>query len=225
MIYEVEYSKRRKTLGISVERDRRVIVHAPETLSPTRIEQIVESKREWIESKINDVQKYSEQPGKKEFVSGESLMLLGRQYRLVVSCTALKGVQFDGTTFTISQENQKKANDLFKKWYKDYALQIIEPIAKDFANKLGVNYNSCKIAGDMSFRWASCTPKGNIRFNWRIIKAPQFVIEYLIVHELAHLRISNHSSEFWNVVAIQVPNYREAKQWLKDNGAVLEVDF
>ena len=76
----------------------------------------------------------------------------------------------------------------------------------------------------MKYRCASCTAKGNVNFSWRIIKAPVFVIEYLIVHELAHLRISEHSPEFWNIVSIQVPSYEDAKIWLRDNGNVLEVD-
>ena len=94
-----------------------------------------------------------------------------------------------------------------------------------YAQKLGVNYNGCSVTDSMKYRWASCTPKGNVNFSWRIIKAPVFVIEYLIVHELAHLRISEHSPEFWNIVSIQVPSYEDAKIWLRDNGNVLEVDF
>ena len=76
MDYQVEYSKRRKTVGIFVERDRRVIIRAPEVLPADKIEAIVESKKAWIEAKINDTRKYPEKPDKKEFVSGESMMLM-----------------------------------------------------------------------------------------------------------------------------------------------------
>lgn len=225
MDYQVEYSKRRKTVGIFVERDRRVIVRAPEGLPTEKIEAIVESKKAWIEAKINDTRKYPEKPDKKEFVSGESMMLLGRNYGLVVVREVFDEVRFDGATFQISSYHQSEANDLFVEWYKNYALAEIEPMAKEFARKLGVKYNSCSISETMRYRWASCTPKGNINFNWRIIKAPRFVIEYLIVHELAHLRVSNHSPEFWNIVSIQVPMYEDAKLWLRGNGHMLEVDF
>lgn len=225
MDYQVEYSKRRKTVGIFVERDRRVIVRAPEGLPADIIETIVESKKAWIEAKINDTRKYPEKPDKKEFVSGESMMLLGRNYSLVVVREVFDEVRFDGATFQISSYHQSEANNLFVEWYKNYALAEIEPMAKEFAHKLGVNYNSCAISETMKYRWASCTPKGNINFNWRIIKAPRFVIEYLIVHELAHLRVPNHSPEFWNIVSIQVPMYEDAKLWLRDNGHMLEVVF
>lgn len=225
MDYKVEYSKRRKTVGIFVERDRQVIVRAPEGLSADKIAVIVESKKNWIEAKINDARKYPEKPEKKEFVSGESMMLLGRNYNLLVVKEYFEEVRFDGATFQISSYCPSKANELFLAWYKDYALREIEPMAKSFAKKLGVNYNSCAISETMKYRWASCTPKGNINFNWRIIKAPRFVIEYLIVHELAHLRVPNHSPEFWNIVSIQVPMYEDAKLWLRDNGQILEIDF
>lgn len=225
MVYEIEYSSRRKTVGIFVERDRKVIVRAPEGLEPSRIAAIVEAKKEWIESKINDIRKYPEKPDKKEFVSGEAMMLLGRNHKLIIQNEKYDGVRFDGASFFISKSNQEKANELFIDWYKAYALQQIEPIAKTFAQQLGVSYTSCNISETMKYRWASCTPKGNINFNWRIIKAPTFVIEYLIVHELAHLRVPNHSPEFWNMVSIQVPMYEDAKEWLKENGNVLEIDF
>ena len=225
MVYEIEYSKRRKTVGILVERDRRVIVKAPEGFPASRIQEIVEKKKDWIEEKVNNSYKYPTQPSKKEFVSGESMMLMGRNCTLLVINENIRGIKFDGFSFRISKNNQERAHNLFVSWYKKYALSQIEPMAKSFAQRLGVTYNGCSVTDTMKYRWASCTPKGNVNFSWRIIKAPVFVIEYLIVHELAHLRISEHSLEFWNIVSIQVPSYEDAKIWLRDNGNVLEVDF
>ena len=223
--YEIEYSKRRKTLGIFVERDKRVIVRAPEGLAPSRIAEIVASKKDWIEAKLNDERKYPDHPQRKEFVSGESMMLLGHSHNLYVREDEFDGIHFDGVSFEIAKSNQSKANELFTQWYKNFALKTIEPMAQSFADRIGVKYKQCNISETMKYRWASCTPKGNINFNWRIIKAPKFVIEYLIVHELTHLRMSNHSDGFWNAVSIQLPRYLEAKEWLKNNGNLIETDF
>ena len=77
----------------------------------------------------------------------------------------------------------------------------------------------------MRYRWGSCTPQNNLNFNWRIIKAPWFVIRYIVVHELIHLIESNHTPEFMNILSIQAPDYQKAKDWLKQNGHLLEVDF
>jgi predicted metal-dependent hydrolase len=89
------------------------------------------------------------------------------------------------------------------------------------ARELGVEVAEVRIA-DPRYRWGSCTPKNNVHFNWRLIKAPMFVIDYVIVHELAHLIEPNHTPRFWNIVRTQAPGMEKAKTWLKEHGALLE---
>lgn len=223
MDYELKYSKRRKTLGIIIERDGKVVVTAPEGLPPTRVDELVKSKAAWIEEKIKEQGKYLQDQTKKEFVNGEYLLYLGHPCRLNISDEQFKGVRYDGD-FTISRHSQEKASDIFQAWYKKQCLETVKPLAERYAKSLGVAYNECQVV-DMHYRWASCTPKGNLRFNWRAIKAPLTVVQYLIVHELAHLIEPNHSEAFWNIVAVQVPSYKEAKEWLRVNGAQIETDF
>jgi len=220
--YQIKYSNR-KTLNISVERDRSIIVRAPHYLTADRIDKIVQSKRQWIKEKLNHAQKYPLIAENKEFVSGETLMYLGKNYQLLVVDEEFEGIEFE-QRFKISKANQPKANELFKKWYLKQALIKIEPLATKYAKSLGVQYNQFKTS-EMKYRWGSCTPANNIIFNWRIIKAPMYVLEYLVAHELVHLIENNHTPRFWNILSIQVPNYEKAKNWLKKNGQLLEVDF
>ena len=220
--YEIKYSDR-KTLNITVERDRTIIVRAPRHLSESRINELVYSKRLWIKEKLAHSQKYPVDSEYKEFVSGETLMYLGKNYQLLVQDEEVEHIVFE-QRFIISKSNQPKANTLFKAWYKQQALKKIEPIAKRVAKNLGVEYNECKVS-EMKYRWGSCTPANNIIFNWRIIKAPMIVLEYLVAHELVHLIEPNHTSRFWNILSIQAPNYHRAKGWLKKHGHRLEVDF
>lgn len=220
--YEIKYSKR-KTLNITVERDRKIIVRSPFDLSIEKIEAIVQSKKQWLKEKINHAQKYPIDTEPKEFISGESLLFLGKNYQLLVVDEPIEGIEFN-QRFRISVQNQEKANELFKKWYMKQALIKIEPLAKMYAENLGVKFNEFKTS-QMKYRWGSCTPSNNIIFNWRIIKAPMYVLEYLVAHELVHLMENNHTPRFWNVLSIQVPNYQRAKNWLKNNGHLLEVDF
>lgn len=220
--YHIKYSNR-KTLNISVERDRSIVVRAPHYLTPEKIDKIVQSKRQWIKEKLNHSQKYPLTAESKEFVSGETLMYLGKNYQLLVVDEEFDGIEFD-QRFKISKVNQPKANELFKKWYLRQALIKIEPLATKYANSLGVQYNQFKTS-EMKYRWGSCTPANNIIFNWRIIKAPMYVLEYLVAHELVHLIENNHTPRFWSILSIQVPNYEKAKNWLKKNGQLLEVDF
>lgn len=220
--YLIKYSNR-KTLNITVERDRQVVVHAPANLSEDKIREIVSSKKDWIMGKLMHVQKYPVVVSAKEFVSGEALMYLGKNYQLLVVNADIEGIELD-KQFKISKKNQAIANELFKQWYKKQAIEKIKPLAIEYAKNLGVQFNECRIS-EMKYRWGSCTPKNNINFSWRIIKAPMFVIRYIVVHELIHLIESNHTPTFWNILSIQVPDYQKAKDWLKTYGYLLEVDF
>ena len=92
---------------------------------------------------------------------------------------------------------------------------------KQHARALGVDFKAAKIV-DNRYHWGSCTVSDNVNFNWRLIKAPMFVIDYVIVHELAHLIEANHTSRFWSLVRANTPRMDKAKAWLKEHGQILE---
>jgi predicted metal-dependent hydrolase len=188
-----------------------------------KIQQAVEAKKLWLFEKMNHEQKYPSKRQRKEFVSSEALLYLGRHYRLEVTDADEPGVQFQAGFF-ISRQSQPQAAKLFRQWYLDRAWERIPARAKYFAQAMGVRFHRLLIS-DLKVRWGSCTPNSNLNFNWRIIKAPTVVIDYLIVHELAHLIEPNHTPWFWNVVSVQVPRAAWAKGWLRDHGDLLEVDF
>lgn len=222
LTYTIIYSQR-KTLGLSVERDRSVVVRAPHGTGEDVIKRAVEAKRLWIYTKVNHAQKYPVQARRKEFVSGEALLYLGRNYRLEITDEAVDGVQFH-SGFRMARDDCSRAGQLLKAWYIERAHAKLPPRIAQFASALGVAYERVLVS-EMRARWASCTPKNNLNFNWRIMRAPIPVIDYLIVHELAHLLEPNHTPRFWNIVAIQVPRYEAAKTWLRENGSALEEDF
>jgi len=220
--YEVIFSKR-KTITLSVERDRTIVVRAPVGTSEEMIRQAIEAKKLWLYEKVNHQQKYPPQPIRKEFVTGETILYLGRNYRLEITDSDAPGVRFE-SRFYISHRHQSDAAQLLREWYIERAYEKLLPKARYFARALGVSFNRILVS-DLKVRWASCTPKNNLNFNWRIMKAPVLVIDYLIVHELAHLLEPNHTEMFWHIVAVQVPRYEMAKEWLRDNGSVLEEEF
>jgi len=222
LAFQIVYS-RRKTLALSVERDKSVIVRAPEGMPEEKIHRAIEAKKFWLYQKVNDEQKYPSRPVRKEFVSGETIVYLGRNYRLEVTDNELSGVNFQ-SRFQISRKNQPHAAELFRMWYLQRAEERIPRRAKYFAEALGVRFNRILVS-DMRVRWGSCTPKSNLNFNWRLMKAPTTVIDYVIVHELAHLIEPNHTRQFWNIVSIQVPRFDWARQWLRRHGELLEIDF
>lgn len=222
--YTVIYSTKRKKLTISVERDRSVVVRAPEGTAPEKIEAAVNAKRQWLFLKIHHPQKYNDlpHPPGKELVNGESLLYLGRLYRieLVEEGEEIKFAQ----KFLIPKQLAGQKRPLFRAWYKERAREKILSRVPAHAKNLGVTYDQAKIM-DSKYRWGSCTPKDNLNFNWRLIKAPMFVIDYVIVHELAHLLEPNHTPRFWNIIRAQITKLDKAKAWLKENGAMLELDI
>lgn len=220
--YSIQYSNR-KTLSIIVERDRRVVVRAPLNTSKELIEKEISKRKYSLFQKINHPQKYENPKPRKEFVSGESILFLGTHYKLEVVQDEIEGILFDNK-FYIKNANRTKAEQLFRIWYFNQAVDRIIPRVKYYAKNMGVSCKSIKIV-DLKYRWGSCSPKDNINFNWRLIKAPIFVIDYIIVHELTHLIQPNHTPEFWNILSIQIPSYEKAKEWLKRNGAILEDEF
>lgn len=222
LAYKVVYS-RRKTLTITVERDRSVVVTAPEGTTPEKIRQVVESRKLWLYEKTRDVQKYDPlpHPPGKELVTGESLPYLGRLYRIEL-------VEGDGEIcfdqkFIVPRACAGKS-PAFRDWFISQAKATILPRVVSHAKNLGVAFKEAKI-GDGKYRWGSCTPQDNVIFNWRLIKAPMFVIDYVVVHELAHLIEQNHTPRFWNIVRSQTPGMEKAKAWLQKNGALLEEDL
>jgi predicted metal-dependent hydrolase len=222
LAYTIKKSAKRRKLTITVERDRRVIVHAPAGATEEKIHQVVESKRQWIFEKIGHPQKYQDlpHPPGKELVSGESALYLGRQYRIEMVKTGLSQIQFAQRFFIPAGEGKKRA-EVLREWYIDKAKEKIAPRVQRHARELGVNVAEVKIV-ENRYRWGSCTLKNNVNFNWRLMKAPMFVIDYVIVHELAHLIEANHTPKFWNIVRTQAPIMEKAKAWLKEHGELLE---
>jgi hypothetical protein len=220
--YTIVRSPRRRKLTITVERDRSVVVHAPESTSEEKIHQVVEAKRQWIFGKMHHPQKYRAlpHPPGKELVNGESALYLGRHYRIEVVKTGLSEIRFN-QRFYIPAAHAGKRQEVLREWYIQRAQAKIIPRVKHQARKLGVTYSKVKIVDNL-YRWGSCTVNNNVNFNWRLIKAPMFVIDYAIVHELVHLIEANHTPRFWNIIRAQSPTMEMAKAWLKENGQLLE---
>lgn len=222
--YNIIYSKQKK-LTVTVERDRTVVVRAPEGTDPERIREIVESRKPWIYEKTRHIQKYKglPHPPGKELVNGESLLYLGRNYRIEIIDSEEQDIQFS-QKFIVPKALYIKRREVFKQWYMAKAREKLLPRVQLFAKNLGVDYNLVKIV-DIKYRWGSCTLKDNLNFNWRLIKAPMYVIDYVIVHELTHLFEANHTLRFWNIVRSQSAKMNNAKQWLKEHGEILEMDI
>lgn len=223
--YEIRRSAKRRNVTITVERDRTVVVHAPVGVPEDKLRQLVDGKRQWLFEKLNDAQKYQPLPHApgKELVNGESALYLGRAYRIELVDVADTVVRFTGK-FLIPRSRSGERKRVLRQWYMQRAKEKILPRVTLHARNLGVSYGQARIS-DSRFRWGSCTPGNNLNFNWRLIKAPMFAVDYVIVHELAHLIESNHTPRFWNIVGSQLPSMDRARNWLREHGHSLEEEI
>ena len=201
-------------------------VRVPEYVGDERVAAFLQKKRRWIRSKVAEIQLLPPQRTK-ELVSGESFAYLGRHYRLKVQEGHQVGVSLSGgylkaTIRPTEQDEHKtlKIQQYLQNWYRNKAQERLKEKTDRFAKQIGVSPAAVSVRNFKS-RWGSCDKKGQVVFNWNIIKAPHSVVDYVVVHELCHLIHPNHSKEFWQVVSRFDSNYLEHRQWLKIKGAGL----
>lgn len=116
----------------------------------------------------------------------------------------------------------KEMSKQLRFWMIEEAAELIKKRTAEYSTILGVNYNNIRIK-DTKTRWGSCSSKRNLNFNYRIIMAPDNIMDYIIIHELCHLKHMNHGKKFWETVELFMPDYKECKEWLKLNGMKLYV--
>ena len=228
--YQLIRSARRRTVSISVKSDCSVRVLAPSTLPEKKIVELVETKRQWILSKILHFKKLQENYKEKEYVSGESFTYLGQNYRLKITAAGRFGdVKLQGGRFNVCvppdmlpETHNQIVVKLLAKWYQEHALVLLRAKTKRYARQMKVFPASVDIE-DYKSRWGGCHPDGRIVYNWKIILAPHSIVDYVVVHELCHLVQGNHSNKFWKLVESIILDYADRREWLKCNGSGLRI--
>jgi predicted metal-dependent hydrolase len=125
--------------------------------------------------------------------------------------------------FLLAARQREKARAVFENWYRQQAAQVIKPRTSDLAEQNGFQFQIIRINGAKT-RWGSCGPKGSLNFSWRLVMAPPEIIDYVIIHELVHLRVRNHSKRYWAAVNQIMPDFKQRRAWLQKNGYQLSLD-
>ena len=214
---------KRKTLGVEVTHDARLIVRAPKTASLAYIEKVVSKKQLWIQSKQKLVTEKQQLVQPKEFISGEGFLYLGDTYQLHIVDDCSPSLSFDQGFYLLSSVlNEKSPQVLFIDWYRKQAYQKIKERIDWYSDLFGFKYNKFSITNAQK-RWGSCNTKGNLYISWRLIMAPLHVVDYVVIHELTHLKEMNHSKKFWDKIRVMIPDFQKSLNWLKENGHLLVI--
>lgn len=214
--YDVFFSKR-KTIGITVTPEGEVVVKAPETALQDRIQKIVTKKAPWIIKQQEYFLSFQPRSEEKKYISGESHLYLGRQYKLKVKKGAKNDVSFDGRQIVVYHKNNSSAKKVLNNWYRHRAGLKFAELAVPMINRFQKYrvFNPLISVLEMKARWGSCTPKGKIILNPQLIKAPRPCIEYVILHELCHLVHRNHSKKFFALQKKEMPDWEKWKNKLE----------
>lgn len=219
--------RKRKTMSIEVETTGEVTVIAPVGTSTEDIMEKVKSRAGWIVSKQYESKFINDTKINREAVSGESYMYLGRNYSLDIrvdenidniSVKLFQG-KFVVNTYIKDEDLIKKA---MENWYREKTLAKVKERVSYYSSYFNDEVTDVKVK-EQKKRWASCTSKNELLFNWRCVMAPVFVLDYIVVHEMCHMEYKNHSKDFWNRVYAVMPDYEVRKSWLKNNGIKMDI--
>jgi len=227
---------RRKTIALIVQADGSLLVRAPQRVTNRQIAEIVEQKAEWIRTRQEQVQA---RPVAEvhHFASGEQFWYLGSACRLLVIQGRQNRLEYSGWAFKLTvippshlhladgkaeEERRALGKLLFTAWYRQQAHKVLVERVALLAQQHGFSYRQVKITSART-RWGSCSSRGTLSFPWRLVMAPEAVIDYVVVHELVHTVIRGHGPDFWKRVQTFVPEYKQHVRWLKENGGLLEV--
>ena len=212
--YKIIRSKR-KTIALIIESDGRLVVRAPKRVSDREIKRLVTQKEKWIREKQCEVQKNYTPIKPKSYVDGETFWYLGKNYPLKI-VDDLQPPLVLGRKFYLANRARVHAREMFTEWYREQARAEVTRRADYYTNRHDLQYRKIRITSART-RWGSCSSTGNLNFTWRLVMAPPGVIDYVVAHEVAHLKIKNHSKSFWALVERIMPDYKRYNAWLKEN--------
>ena len=212
---------RRKTIALIVQGDGTLTVRAPLRMAEGRIRAFVEGHAEWIKEKKNQA-KASAVPAPRGYLPGEAFPFLGVAYPLAIVPGQRQALALVDGRFQLASSALPEAEQTFTRWYRRKASEVLSQRAAQLASVHGLEYQKVRISSART-RWGSCSPKGVLSFTWRLVMAPPEVIDYVITHELAHLKVRNHSKSYWEQVGWMMPAFKQWRVWLRKNGASLNL--
>jgi predicted metal-dependent hydrolase len=233
--YRIRRSQRVSNARIVVKPGQVEIV-APLQIPEHKLHKFVEAKQQWVTQALKKMADSSPQKSgfvPTEFEPGANITYQGNAYPLTVKPTKLKRVKIEFTQgYTVyvpeslnnTDDYNRQIKEALIRWMKKQTKQLVEQMIEIHASKHQLFPRTITIKTQKS-RWGSCGIHNDININWLLIMAPKEVLEYVVVHELCHIRVRNHSSKFWSLVAEHMPDYQNRRNWLKKQGRSLMMAF
>lgn len=215
--FAIKRSRRRRTLGITIERDGELVLTAPEGVPIDEIERLTRRKTLWIYQKLSEREFLIGPTREKEYVPGETFFYLGRGYRLrLTDDLNAPPLRLQHGWFELLRDEVERGERHFMSWYATSGTPWLERRVELYALRVGVAPPPLKVK-DLGYRWGSCGT-ASLNFHWRVVQLPPRAIDYIVVHELAHIIEKRHDRAFWSRVERAMPDFEARKSWLAERG-------
>ncbi|WP_068278895.1 M48 family metallopeptidase [Aldersonia kunmingensis] len=205
---------------LTIERDGSLQLKAAPDVERSELERFLASKRDWIYRKLAEKEALTAEPVTKELVGGEGYVYLGRNHQLRVVDTDDRRVRLARGKLILPQSLIDTGDEYIIDWYRATGLQWLKPRAKDWAMRLRVDPQAIEVA-DLGNKWGSALPSGRVRIHWATMQLRPALVEYVLAHELAHLREPHHGPAFWQLLGRAMPNFDERKNELAHAGTLI----
>lgn len=216
--YEIRFLPTRRTLGIEVHPDMSVVVRAPADCDPATIRDRVGKRASWISKQLTNFERYSPRTPARQYVSGETHLYLGRQYRLKVVAGEPASVKMNRGNLVLilsDKADPDRVKALLHRWYLDHARQIFIDVLDEFIPRFKGHQRPRLIVRAMQSRWGSLSPSGTMTLNANLVRTPRPCIEYVVAHELCHLKHRDHNTSFFRLLRQVMPDWEKRKQRLE----------
>ncbi|MBG04436.1 MAG: hypothetical protein CMM59_10220 [Rhodospirillaceae bacterium] len=223
----VRRTARKKSIALSV-RDGAIVILSPKHVSDREIDALIATNTDWVRGKLAK-QAETKKRTERTFVDGEQFLYLGEEYPLKVVDGRKALAELVEGSFVVharrSQIPERRARSIraaFLRWYKSEAETVLTQRVAFFSPRIGRTPKRISFR-DYKSMWGKCDVEGRITFNWKLVMAPEHILDYVVVHEMAHLHHLNHAPAFWQRVEAVLPDYKQRRKWLKDHGGLLTI--
>jgi len=228
LVFSVKRSARRKMVGVTVERDKSLVAHLPKDVALDDASELIATKLLWVHQKLAEqgTKSGEEVFRKPEFVDGEGFHFLGKHYRLKLidvpnGTRGVPTIRFQGDRLLFRREQVASGEKRIADYYTRAAHPYLNEAVGRWKQIVGVQPARLVQVMDLGFRWGSCSSDGTLNFHWRVMQLPPNMIAYIVIHELVHIKVPDHSPSFWNHLARVLPDYQSRVRWLKAKGGEL----
>lgn len=228
--YQIKRSKQRSHMKVVMDKSQELEVRVPADMNRDAIDERLGEKKEWVLKQLNDLSDLADEPKEKDFMSGEKLRYNGRRYYLRVKedQSTEPQIEFSGSDFRMlvpvfddEEERRVACRDVVLGWYEDRAEKELKTRVDKFSERMNTQPSRVRVES-LDQMWGR-HKDGDISFHWRLVLAPASIQDYVVVHELAHLKEKGHSKSFWNTVGSIIPDYEDRIEWLRVNGNKLQI--